>query len=117
MGEWKFHDHLYPEFQGTIKVVEVGELPVEPSVFNLEIREEKFTSTLSTLHVYEGDHVMINVLSDEQDELYLHGYDKSVALEAGKKSTLTFTADVSGEFTFELLQSGIEIGSLIVEPK
>ncbi|MEO5888046.1 MAG: hypothetical protein ABIQ77_10300 [Anaerolineales bacterium] len=59
----------------------------------------------------------INVLSDEQDELYLHGYDKSVALEAGKESTLTFTADVSGKFTFELLRPGVEIGSLIVEPR
>ena len=117
VGEWKFHDHLYPEFQGTIKVVEVGELPIEPSVFHLEIREKKFTSTLSTLHVYQGDSVEINVMSDEQEELYLHGYDKSVALEAGKKSTLAFTADISGKFTFELSGSGVEIGSLIVEPK
>jgi len=117
VGEWKFHDHLYPEFQGTIKVVEVGELPIEPSVFHLEIREKKFTSTLSTLHVYQGDSVEINVMSDEQEELYLHGYDKSVALEAGKKSTLAFTAEISGKFTFELSGSGVEIGVLIVEPK
>jgi len=117
VGEWKFHDHLYPEFQGTIKVVEVGELPMEPAIFHLEIREKKFTSTLSTLHVYQGDSVEINVLSDGQEELYLHGYDKSVALEAGKTSTLTFTADISGKFTFELLRSGVEIGSLVVEPK
>ena len=117
VGEWKFHDHLYPEFQGTIKVVEVGELPMEPSTFHLEIREKKFTSTLSTLHVYQGDSVEINILSDEPEELYLQGYDKSVALEAGKNSTLTFTADVTGMFTFELLRSGADIGSLIVEPK
>lgn len=117
VGEWKFHDHLYPEFQGTIKVVEVGELPIEPSVFNLEIREKKFLSTLSTLHVYQGDSVVINLLSDEQEEFYLQGYNKSVALEAGKKSTLTLTADVTGTFTFELLRSGVDIGSLIVEPK
>ena len=117
VGEWKFHDHLYPEFQGIIKVVEVGELPMAPSLFNLEIREKKFTSTLSTLHVYQGDHVIINVLSDEPEELYIYGYDKSAALEAGKESMLTFTADVTGKFTFELLGSGVEIGSLIVEPK
>ena len=117
VGEWKFHDHLYPEFQGIIKVVEVGELPIAPSVFNLEIREKKFTSTLSTLHVYQGDTVIINLLSDEQEKFYLHGYDKSVALESGKESTLTFTAGTSGKFTFELLQSGVEMGSLIVEPR
>jgi len=117
VGEWKFHDHLYPEFQGTIKVVEVGELPAAPSVFNLEIRDKKFLSTLSTLHVYQGDRVVINVLSDEQEELYLQGYDQSVALEEGRKSALAFTADVTGTFTFELLRSGVEIGSLIVEPK
>ena len=108
---------MVPEFQGTIKVVEVGELPMEPAIFDLEIREKKFTSTLSTLHVYQGDSVEINVLSDGQEELYLHGYDKSAALEAGKTSTLIFAADVSGKFTFELLGSGVEIGSLIVEPK
>lgn len=117
VGEWNFHDHLYPEFKGTIKVVEVGELPIPPSVFNLEIREKKFTATLSTLHVYKGDKVEINVLSDESEELYLQGYDKSVALEAGKKSSLTFTADVTGTFIFELLRSGVDIGSLVVEPK
>ena len=117
VGEWKFHDHLYPEFQGIIKVVDVGELPIDPSTFHLEIIGKKFTSTLSTLHVYQGDSVEINVLSDEREEFYLQGYDKSVALEAGKTSTLTFTADVTGTFTFELLRSGVDIGLLIVEPK
>jgi plastocyanin len=117
VGEWKFHDHLYPEFQGTIKVVEVGELPAGPSVFHLEIKERKFTSTLSTLHVYQGDIVEIHVLSDEQEEFYLRGYDERVALQADQTSTLKFTANVPGKFSFELLKSGVEIGSLIVESK
>ena len=117
VGEWKFHDDLIPNQYGTIKVVEVGEIPLETSVFQIEIREKKFVSAYSTLHVNEGEDVIINFTPDEEEEIYLQGYDKSVLLWPGKKSTISFTVNTPGKFTFEFKRSGIEIGSIVVQPK
>ncbi len=85
--------------------------------FNLVIQNKKIVSGAETLQVHEGDQITINVLSDEADELHIHGYDKSVDLEASISAQLTFTANLTGRFPYELEKSKTDIGALEVQPK
>ncbi len=95
-------------------------VPTEVSnkkAFDLVIENKQITSGEQTLAVNQGDAVTITVMSDEAEELHIHGYDNSVELVPNEKATLSFTADVSGRFPFELEQSGTEIGVIEVQPK
>ncbi len=86
-------------------------------IFDLVVKNKKLVSGLDTLKVTEGDQVTINIESDEPEELHLHGYDKSVDIEASKAAQLTFTANLTGRFPYELEHSKTEIGALEVQPK
>lgn len=89
----------------------------QAKIFNLVIQNKKLVSGAGTLQVNEGDQVTINVTSDEADELHVHGYDKSVDLEASKSAQLMFSANLTGRFPYELENSKTEIGALEVQPK
>src|SRR5258707_9662025 len=52
--------------------------------FDLVVKDKKLVSGPDTLTVIEGDQVTINITSDNKEEFHLHGYDKSVDLEANK---------------------------------
>src|ERR1035437_3411662 len=56
--------------------------------FNLVVKNKKLVSGSVTLKVNEGDRVTINITSDEPEEFHLHGYDKSVEMEASKSAQL-----------------------------
>ncbi len=85
--------------------------------FDLVVQNKKLVSGPDALKVTEGDQVTIKITNDEPEELHLHGYDKSVDLEASKAASLTFTANLTGRFPYELEHSKTEIGALEVTPK
>ena len=85
--------------------------------FSLNIKRKKLISGSTVLQVTEGDEVVIKITSDQPDELHLHGYDLSVEIEKNKTAQLSFTAKVSGRFTYELEKSGTELGALEVLPQ
>lgn len=86
-------------------------------IFNLQIKDRKITSGGEILKAVQGDQIIINIISDEVEEFHVHAYDKSIILEKNKKAVLTFTANLSGRFPFELENSNTEIGVLEVQPK
>lgn len=86
-------------------------------IFDLIVKNKKLVSGPETIQVTEGDQVTINITNDEDEELHLHGYDKSVDLEASKSAQLNFTANLTGRFPYELEHSKTEIGALEVAPK
>ncbi len=88
-----------------------------PKTFDLVVKGKKLASGSADLKVTEGDIVTINITNDESEELHLHGYDKSVTLEANKPASLTFSANLTGRFPFELEHSKVELGALEVQPK
>jgi len=69
----------------------------------------------TTYDVHLGDQVTIEVTSDVAEEVHVHGYDRSVDLEAGAPGTMTFTADIPGVFEAELEGTGLELLELKVE--
>ena len=66
--------------------------------------------------VHKGDRVVLQVRSDEADEVHVHGYDLSAAVAPGKPARVSFVADVAGRFEVELEESGVQIAQLTVAP-
>ncbi len=85
--------------------------------FSLVIKDKKIVSGGETLKINEGDDVIFKVMSDEAGELHIHGYDRSLDLVKNQEVFITFTADLTGRFEFELEQSKTHLGALEVQPK
>jgi hypothetical protein len=85
--------------------------------FDLVIKDKKLISGPETLQVSEGDQVVINITSDSDEELHLHGYDKSIDLQTNEPAKLEFVANLTGRFEYELENSKTDIGALEVQPK
>lgn len=88
----------------------------EEKQFTLVVQNKKLVSGPTTITVNQGDIVTIHITNDADEELHVHGYDKSIDLQANKEAVLKFTADASGHFPYELEGSKTEIGALDVSP-
>lgn len=62
----------------------------------------KATGPVRRVKVRRNTEVQIVVTSDVNDQLHLHGYDKTVKVEPGAPTALNFKADKSGLFEVEL---------------
>src|SRR6185369_15317419 len=88
-----------------------------PKVFEIVVQDKKVVSGPDSLKVNEGDQVVIKITVNEAEELHLHGYDRSIDLEPNVQGELSFTANLSGRFVYELENSKTELGALEVQPK
>ncbi len=70
-----------------------------------------------TLTAYQGDTVQLDVFSDQDDAMHVHGYEKHLVLPSGATAVLRFTAENSGRFMLELHGSDLQFGSLEVYPR
>jgi len=71
----------------------------------------------SDLKAHHGDHITINVVSDEQGEVHLHEYDIAFeATAAGQTVTHTFTADKTCTCEIEWEETSTPLGTLTVSP-
>lgn len=70
------------------------------------------------IDVCKGQEVTIEVASERDGELHLHGYDEEVEATAGESATFEFTATLSGQFVIELHTPNggpeVEVGLLTV---
>ena len=85
--------------------------------YSLIVKDKQLASGPTQLTAKQGDTVVIKVSSDEDVELHLHGYDKHLDLEQGQTKELSFTADQTGHFPYELEDFKKEIGALDVSPR
>ncbi len=67
--------------------------------------------------VLEGQSAVIKATSDIADELHFHGYDLHVDLQANKEGDVSFKADKTGRFEFELESRKATLGIIEVYPK
>jgi hypothetical protein len=67
-----------------------------------------------TVPVALGTALRLEVTSDVAEEAHLHGYDEEVQVPAGGTATIDLTADIPGEFEFELHHSGAALATLRV---
>ena len=97
---------------------EITEPSPKPKVFNFSIKQGQLENPENQkLTVIEGEEVTIKVMSDENAEFHLHGYDILVEIVAGETKEINFVADISGRFEFELEETGSTLGALEVLPQ
>jgi hypothetical protein len=66
--------------------------------------------------VSQNDTVTINITSDTDGEVHLHGYDIAFETKAGQVVSHTFRAVNSGRFPMEWESTSTHLGDLIVNP-
>jgi len=76
--------------------------PGVDQLIRIVVKDGDVRGDTGRVDVEQGSRVQIRVTSDVSDEVHLHGYDKSVDVEAGHTARLTFTADLPGVFEVEL---------------
>ena len=86
------------------------------SDFVFVIAGGKLVSGPTTMSVTQGRSVTIQIQSDVDDELHLHGYDLSLPVSGRTMAELSFEAKRSGRFPLELHESRLELGALEVQP-
>lgn len=111
-GVWYMVSHRENTSRITADVVK------EQSVkeFFFKVVEGKLILGPELMTVNKGSIVSIKILSDEAEELHVHGYDKSLEFEPNAEAELRFTADVAGRFPVELENSKTDITTLEVLP-
>jgi hypothetical protein len=65
---------------------------------------------------HQNDTVTMNVTSDGDGEVHLHGYDIIFDTKKGQTVTKTFKADKSGTWPIEWESTSTELGRLTVSP-
>lgn len=100
-------------------VVEVLLLPAKPvpQVFELVVKNKKLLSGPAVISVPQGTPVTLRITVDHHDELHLHGYDLTLKLPPAEPTELSFVADKSGRFEYELHHSHLDLGALEVQPQ
>lgn len=69
------------------------------------------------LEYKKGDTISFRVRHTADDEIHVHGFDKSKDVKANETVTMSFKANIEGIFEVELEHSGTPLGTLKVEPK
>jgi hypothetical protein len=70
--------------------------------------------TPSELTANLNDTLTINITSDTDGEVHLHGYDIAFDCKAGQVTSHTFKADKSGHFDIEWESTSTPLGELVV---
>jgi FtsP/CotA-like multicopper oxidase with cupredoxin domain len=68
----------------------------------------------SELTAHQNDTVTINVTSDTDGEVHLHGYDIHFDCKAGQVTSHTFKAVNTGSFDIEWESTSAPLGTLVV---
>jgi FtsP/CotA-like multicopper oxidase with cupredoxin domain len=89
---------------------------LEPLQIELRIEQGQRTEGPEMIRVRQGERLSLRVLSDQDDELHLHGYDLRLVLRANMPAQLDFTARHSGRFEYELHGAHRTLGTLEVLP-
>jgi hypothetical protein len=70
----------------------------------------------ATWTAHQNDLVIINITSDTDGEVHLHGYDIAFDLTKNGPLAKSFTADKTGDFPIEWETTGAPLGDFKVSP-
>lgn len=93
--------------------------PIAPptQLVELVVKDKRLVSGPAVISVMQGTTVTLRITVDHHDELHLHGYDLTLKLPTAEAAELTFVADRSGRFEYELHHSHLTLGALEVQPQ
>ncbi|MDX6261981.1 MAG: hypothetical protein QOH84_3669 [Kribbellaceae bacterium] len=81
---------------------------------NVTVANGKVNPSGSSIKVKAGQTVLVTAISDADEELHIHGYDKELELSPGKPASVKFTANMKGTFEVETHKSGKLVAKLVV---
>ncbi|MDX6284135.1 MAG: hypothetical protein QOH03_5206 [Kribbellaceae bacterium] len=81
---------------------------------NVIVANGKVNPSGVSVKVKAGQTVLVTAVSDADEELHIHGYDKELELAPGKPNSVKFTADMKGTFEVETHKSGKLVAKLVV---
>jgi len=84
------------------------------TVIDLVVSGGSVQGGVQTKDVPLGSDVTLNVTSDVADEVHVHVYDNKAEVAAGGTATMTFTADIPGQFEVELEGAHLKLVELRV---
>jgi hypothetical protein len=88
-----------------------------PQARHFTIRVTGGHADVALLKAYQGDTVTITVYADRSEEIHLHGYDLRFHPRPDHPATLTFTANRTGMFEYEIEESSTHLGNLEIDPR
>jgi plastocyanin len=90
--------------------------PPGPEVREIEVQivGGAVRTAADTVEVASGEVVRVVVTSDVDDELHVHGVDKTAVLVAGEPTTLELVFDEPGAYEVETHDSGLVLFQLLV---
>lgn len=80
------------------------------------VRDGARLSGPALIQAYQGQHLRLRVTADRKDEMHLHGYDLTAALEPGEATELHLPLTLSGRFEIELHHAKGALAILEVQP-
>ncbi|MEV6413036.1 cupredoxin domain-containing protein [Kribbella sp. NPDC051718] len=81
---------------------------------NVIVANGKVNPSGAGVKVKAGQTVLITAVSDADEELHIHGYDKELELAPGKPNSVKFEANMKGTFEIETHKSGKLVAKLVV---
>ncbi|TCC64115.1 hypothetical protein E0H73_06730 [Kribbella pittospori] len=81
---------------------------------NVTVANGKVNPSGATVKAKAGQSVLVTAVSDADEELHIHGYDKELELTPGKPASVKFTANMKGTFEIETHKSGKLVAKLVV---
>ena len=76
----------------------------------------KLEGGIKSLKVKKGTHVVVDVTSDVEDEVHVHGPNIMRDVGPGRPVRLRFRATIPGRFEAELEDRGLQIADITVKP-
>lgn len=111
------HNSQYTSANGTVAARQHVGIDQRTRRFELRIKHGKLDSGESVIRLTEGDSVTLIVSSDTADELHVHGYNLHLQLRPNEPAGLSFVANLTGRFPYELHRANVELGVLEVYPR
>jgi hypothetical protein len=88
-----------------------------PQTVSFDVSVTKASSMVpSELKAHQNDTITINITSDTDGEVHLHGYDIAFDTKAGQVVSHTFKAVNTGSFELEWEETSTHLGDLNVTP-
>jgi hypothetical protein len=81
---------------------------------NVTVANGKVNPSGATVKAKAGQSVLVTAVSDADEELHIHGYDKELELAPGKPGSVRFVANLKGTFEIETHKSGKLVAKLVV---
>ncbi len=87
-----------------------------PAVPQIVVRGLQPQGGVKELVFRKGDTIRFAVVSDQPEEVHLHGYDVAREVAPGRPAVFAVPARIEGIFEAELEHSGTQIAKVTVEP-